>query len=1229
MPSNINLFANKKASKKETDKRKYKKSNDSDGGDGNDDGKSCNSHSDTDSSVNANTRKKGSKNKATKNKVNDNYNDNDDEQKFDIQDYRKMLADIFPSKYMSKRVENIENTRERAVESICKDMNIETTTTSTREKEKSESKPSKNSDNKKGKGAASTEKNTKSKTSDKIGDKGEKNKYNTRSKSKKHGSNNTEHESPPVPPADDEDTESDNKTWRTDESGSSTSTSTTCSDDSGDEQYEPGFNEFAKDQLKNGKFNIVINLVDDKRRHTDSDSENDSEYDEEDDSEYDDEDEDYDSDDESESDNDRDSDLDYEPSETSEEVGVYDPKHKHGHHGGHGGHGKNKGKSICECERTEKNKKKDESNGAGNSNSSESLETILRIKQQMEEILKINKHDSIARETLQSMNRKEKEFKEREEQKLRSHKKKHVKNFKKLLRQKNSTNDLKYFKQHLSMNEQTAVLSELQCLNKLTITDKPYRLALLQSNIPQEFKAIALKKITNLRRMEPGAGEYYKIKNWVDTFMQIPFGKISNLPLTISDGIEKCHEFMEDAKSKLDGAVYGLNDAKMQIMQMLGQWIANPSAMGTAIAINGPMGTGKCHTFDTPILMHDGSIKMVQDIVVGDKVMGDDSKCRNVLSLGRGEDDLYDIVHSNGEKYGVNSEHIMCLKQSGMNIIKNVKMKSGEDRYKVCYFDKNDYKQHSKRFSDQTEAERYLHDMKLEHDYVEIPVKSLLTLPKYIRVNLKGYKRGVEFSSKNVPFDPYIIGAWLGDGTSSKSEITNQDAAILHYFKTELKKYNLNLVHRSEYTYGISYDMHKHDTRNNKNKFLQVLKDFKLINNKHIPDIYKINDRQTRLELLAGIIDTDGSYCDNSKGYDIIQKNKVLADDILFVARSLGFSANMSQCEKSCMYKGEKKTGTYYRTHLSGDNLSSIPVKCPRKMAKTERMINKDSMVMGITIEPRGWGKYYGFELDKNHKYLLGDFTITHNTSLVKEGISKILNREFAFIPLGGATDSSYLEGHSYTYEGSTWGKIVDILIRSKSMNPVIYFDELDKISETPKGEEIIGILTHLTDTSQNSQFHDKYFAEIDFDLSKCLFIFSYNDPLKVNPILMDRMYKIKTSSYLVKEKIVIANQYLIPKIRYEVNFKEGDIIIPDATLNYIIENYTDKECGVRNLKRCIEIIYKKLNLYRLVKPGTTLFEKENTLVVEFPFHVTNEIVNNLIKKDDTGMNKSVINMYL
>ena len=168
----------------------------------------------------------------------------------------------------------------------------------------------------------------------------------------------------------------------------------------------------------------------------------------------------------------------------------------------------------------------------------------------------------------------------------------------------------------------------------------------------------------------------------------------------------------------------------------------------------------------------------------------------------------------------------------------------------------------------------------------------------------------------------------------------------------------------------------------------------------------------------------------------------------------------------------------------------------------------------------------------------------TGKTTLVKEGISKILNRDFAFLALGGATDSSFLEGHSYTYEGSTWGKIVDILVQSNCMNPVIYFDELDKISDSPKGEEITGILTHLTDTTQNDKFHDKYFSEIEFDLSKCLFIFSYNDESKVNPILKDRMYRIETKGYESPQKLIIANKYLLPTIRDQVKFDSKDITI-------------------------------------------------------------------------------------
>lgn len=252
----------------------------------------------------------------------------------------------------------------------------------------------------------------------------------------------------------------------------------------------------------------------------------------------------------------------------------------------------------------------------------------------------------------------------------------------------------------------------------------------------------------------------------------------------------------------------------------------------------------------------------------------------------------------------------------------------------------------------------------------------------------------------------------------------------------------------------------------------------------------------------------------------------------------------------------------------------------------------------------------------------------TGKTTLVKHGVSKLLNREFAFIPLGGATDSSYLEGHSYTYEGSTYGKIVDILIQCKTSNPVIYFDELDKVSDTPKGEEIIGILTHLTDTTQNDKFHDKYFSEIDFDMSKCLFIFSYNNEAKINPILKDRMYNIETKGYDVKEKTIICKEYLIPKLEKELDMEKEDIIFNDEILKFIIEKYTEGEKGVRNLKRCLEIIYSKLNLYKFMKPGSQLFGNKIVENVSFPYQLDEAVVQQILtKKKDEG--NGALSMYL
>ena len=238
----------------------------------------------------------------------------------------------------------------------------------------------------------------------------------------------------------------------------------------------------------------------------------------------------------------------------------------------------------------------------------------------------------------------------------------------------------------------------------------------------------------------------------------------------------------------------------------------------------------------------------------------------------------------------------------------------------------------------------------------------------------------------------------------------------------------------------------------------------------------------------------------------------------------------------------------------------------------------------------------------------------TGKTTLIKHGVSSILERPFAFITLGGATDSSYLEGHSYTYEGSVWGQIASILMQAGSMNPVIYFDELDKVSDTAKGQEIIGILTHLTDTTQNTEFHDKYFAGVDFDLSGALFIFSYNDESLVNPILRDRMHVIETKGYNANDKCTIARQFLIPEVENTIGFVEGDITIEDAVLDHIASVYTKSEKGVRNLKRCLENIYAKLNVSRLAGANSSVLQSSDMVAFSTPFSVSREVVDKLLK---------------
>lgn len=234
-------------------------------------------------------------------------------------------------------------------------------------------------------------------------------------------------------------------------------------------------------------------------------------------------------------------------------------------------------------------------------------------------------------------------------------------------------------------------------------------------------------------------------------------------------------------------------------------------------------------------------------------------------------------------------------------------------------------------------------------------------------------------------------------------------------------------------------------------------------------------------------------------------------------------------------------------------------------------------------------------------------------TSLIKNGIAKALGWPFQFISLGGDSDASTYTGHQLVYESSHCGKIVNSLVASKSMSTVLMFDEVDKISQTPKGEEVMNLLIHLTDPVQNGDFEDKYLSGVPIDLSRVMFVFSANDLSKIDRILLDRMIVVKLDGYDAKQKAIIAENYLLPEALKEVNLMEKIAISKDI-LNQIIQEYAGDEKGVRELKRCIDQVVQKINMLRLYNsPELPFYIKDFIL----PFIVKKEHVRLFLKKKE------------
>ena len=371
----------------------------------------------------------------------------------------------------------------------------------------------------------------------------------------------------------------------------------------------------------------------------------------------------------------------------------------------------------------------------------------------------------------------------------------------------------------------------------------------------------------------------------------------------------------------------------------------------------------RCLDPETPVLMWNGSVKPAKDISIEDELIGDDGKRRIVKNITKGKDMMYRINQSNGDSYIVNEEHILCCRFSD-----HLKISSRRGNYKLNWVE-ND-KITSQEFHSHEEAIDFSKTLP-KNNMVNISVKDFLQLSQYTQSRLRGCKLNIPVSwkSQDVDLDPYIMGMWLGDGNSIGYGFTSADEELVECWKTWAKKYDMNIVkHRNS-------DIH-YNVSGNKN-FMNALRKYNLLKNKHIPMEYILNDEDMRLKLLAGLIDTTGFTLPEKTTITISQgmKNAIIIYQAQYIARSLGFRASIRKKRTTWIHNGIKKYGEALRLTISG-KLSKLPIVLERKKGVDSKY---ETTYYKIQVEKLGVGSFCGFELDGNRKFLLGDFTITHN----------------------------------------------------------------------------------------------------------------------------------------------------------------------------------------------------------------------------------------------------------
>lgn len=410
------------------------------------------------------------------------------------------------------------------------------------------------------------------------------------------------------------------------------------------------------------------------------------------------------------------------------------------------------------------------------------------------------------------------------------------------------------------------------------------------------------------------------------------------------------------------------------------------------VAVAGSVDVGKCLSPDTPVIKYNGETVNIDMIKKGDFLMGDDSSPREVLKIYQGNSDMYEIQQTRGDNYKVTANHILTLNFS-QPCIRKLK-----DKFAVIWHSGNGniIKEY---FDTQKLAKNHISSVP-NVETLDISVVDYIKKSSNWKAFFLGYAVPVSFPERDIKIDPYLLGIWLGDRCSSSKPTITKISRSCEMHNCTVKRsisYSItgngnNIIRSSNKKRHIKYfsvNKYGFDTakqnaidflsdRTTSNPFWDMIEYYNLNNNnKHIPDDYLYNTRYNRLALLAGLIDSDGYLYHNT--YEIVQKNETLALHIKKLCQSLGFKVYYKTISKKCHNSPIQKSGTYYRITFSGENLGVI---LPCKTAN-EYKSNVKSLLTTIKVTKIEYGPYYGFELDKNGRFLLGDCTVTHNSSFI------------------------------------------------------------------------------------------------------------------------------------------------------------------------------------------------------------------------------------------------------